>query len=143
MDVKTRLPSFDELHQTAISEWPGVLRLPVRNAGDGLLVEGLTDLHEALSSQWVGHELEVLMRTLHWAICRAIHATFACESVVVMAKLRPPRERFEARLRRTLTAPNWDEADHRIVRDYFRDYSPADELTAAEAAPPGRERGRS
>ena len=119
MEVKAHLPHFDDLYRTAISEWPGVLRLPVRNAGDGLVVEGLTDLHEALSSQWAGHELEVLMRTLHWAICGAVHATFACEPVVVMAKLRPPREKFEASLRRTLTTPSWDEADHRMVRDYF------------------------
>lgn len=119
MNVKTRVPTFDELYQTAISEWPGVLRLPVRNAGDGILVEGLTDLHEALSSQWIGHELEVLMRTLHKTICSAVKATFACEPVVVMAKLKPPREKFEASLRRTLVMPTWDEADRRVVRDYF------------------------
>jgi hypothetical protein len=119
MTVKTRLSTFDELCQTALSEWPGVLRLPVRNTGDGLVVEGLNDLHEALSSQWIGHELEVLMRTLHSTICCAIHATFACEPVVVMAKLKPPRDKFEASLRRTLIMPAWDDVDRRMVRDYF------------------------
>lgn len=119
MDLKTRLPSFDELFKTAISEWPKVLRLPVRNAGDGFVVEGLTELKEALSSKWVGHELEVLMRTLHWTICSAVHATFTCKPVVVMAELQPPRDKFEASLRRALTAPSWDERDHRLVRDYF------------------------
>ena len=119
MNVKTRLPTFDELYQTAISEWPGVLRLPVRNAGDRLVVEGLTELHEALSSQWVGHELEVLMRTLHSTICGVVHATFACEPVVVMTELKPPRDKFEASLRRTLIMPTWDDVDRRLVRDYF------------------------
>src|SRR6266852_2985954 len=32
MELKTRLPSFEDLYRTAISEWPKVLRLPVRNA---------------------------------------------------------------------------------------------------------------
>jgi hypothetical protein len=119
MEVISRLPTFDELYRTAISEWPHILRLPVRNTGDGFVVEGLSDLHEALSSQWAGHELEVLMRTLHWTICGAVHATFACEPVVVMAKLKLPREKFEASLRRTLITPTWEESDHRIVRDYL------------------------
>lgn len=119
MNVKTRLPTFEELYQTAISEWPEVLRLPVRNAGDRLLVEGLTELHEALSSQWVGHELEVLMRTLHSTICGAVHATFACEPMVVMAELKPLRDRFEASLRRALIMPTWDDTDRRMVRDYL------------------------
>jgi hypothetical protein len=119
MNVKTCLPTFDELYRTAISEWPGVLRLPVRNTGDGLVVEGLNDLHEALSSQWVGHEFEVLMRTLHQTICCAIHATFACEPVVVVAQLKPSRDKFEASLRRTLIMPAWDDTDRRMVRNYF------------------------
>ena len=119
MELKTRLPSFDNLYKTAISEWPEVLRLPVRNAGDVFVVEGLTELKEALSSKWAGHELEVLMRTLHWTICSAVHATFTCKPVVVMAELQPPRDKFEASLRRTLTAAAWDESDHRLVRDYF------------------------
>jgi hypothetical protein len=119
MNVKTCLPTFDELYRTAISEWPGVLRLPVRNTGDGLVVEGLNDLHEALSSQWVGHEFEVLMRTLHQTICCAIHATFACEPVVVVAQLKPSRDKFEASLRRTLIMPTWDDTDRRMVRNYF------------------------
>ncbi len=119
MDVKTRLPTFDELYHMAISEWPKVLRLPVRNGGDVLVVEGLADLHEALSSQWIGHEFEVLMRTLHWAICGAVHAAFACGPIVVMEKLKPPRERFESSLRRALIAPTWDEADRRMVRGYL------------------------
>ena len=119
MELKTRLPSFEDLYKTAISEWPRVLRLPVRNGGDGFVVEGLTELHEALSSKWIGHELEVLMRTLHWTICGGVRATFTCKPVVVMAELQPPRDKFEASLRRTLTAPTWDEPDHRLVRDYF------------------------
>jgi hypothetical protein len=119
MELKTRLPSFDTLYKIAISEWPGVLGLPVRNAGDVFVVEGLTELKEALSSKWAGHELEVLMRTLHWTICSAVHATFTCKPVVVMAELQPPRDKFEASLRRILTAATWDEADHRLVRDYF------------------------
>ena len=119
MEIVTRLPTFDELYRTAISEWPHVLRPPVRNTGDSFVVEGLGDLHEALSSQWIGHEHEVLMRTLHRAICCAVHTTCACEPVVVMAKLKPPREKFEASLRRTLVAPTWEETDHRIVRDYL------------------------
>ena len=119
MELKTRLPSFEDLYKTAISEWPRVLRLPVRNAGDGFVVEGLTELHEALSSKWIGHELEVLMRTLHWTICGGVRATFTCKPVVVMAELQPPRDKFEASLRLTLTAPTWDEPDHRLVRDYF------------------------
>ena len=96
-----------------------MLTLPVRNAGDVFVVEGLTDLEEALSSQWIGHELEVLMRTLHWSICSAVRATFTCKPMVVMAELQPPRDRFEASLRRALTAPAWDEPDRRLVRDYF------------------------
>ena len=119
MEIKTCLPSFDDLYKTAISEWPRVLRLPVRNAGDVLVVEGLSDLEEALSSQWVGHELEVLMRTLHRSISSAVRATFTCRPVVVMAELQPPRDRFEASLRRVLTAPAWDEPDRRLVRDYL------------------------
>jgi len=119
MEVKTCLPSFDDLYKTAISEWPKVLRLPVRNAGDVFVVEGLSDLEEALSSQWIGHELEVLMRTLHRSICSAVRATFTCKPVVVMAELQPPRDKFEASLRRALTAPSWDEPDRRLVRDYL------------------------
>lgn len=119
MEIISRLPTFDELYRTAISEWPHVLRLPVRNTGDSFVVEGLTDLHAALSVQWAGHKLEVLMRTLHWTICGAVHTIFAREPIVVMAKLEPPRGRFEASLRRTLVTPTWDDADHRIVRDYF------------------------
>ena len=119
MDVSTRLPTFDELYRTAISEWPGVLRLPVRNAGDRVVVEGLTELHEALSSQWVGHQLEVLMRTLHSVICGAVHATFVCEPVVVMSELKPLRDKFEVSLRRSLIMPTWDDVDRRMVRDYF------------------------
>ena len=119
MEVRTRLPSFNELYQTAVAEWPAALRLPVQNAGDVFVVEGLTELHEALSSKWIGHELEVLMRILHWSICSAVHATFTRKPMVVMAELQPPREKFEASLRRTLTAPTWDEPDRRLVRDYF------------------------
>lgn len=119
MEVKARLPSFDDLYKTAISEWPRVLRLPVRNAGDVFVVEGLSDLEEALSSRWIGHELEVLMRTLHWTICSTVRSTFTCKPVVVMAELQPPRDKFEASLRRTLAAPTWDEPDRRLVRDYF------------------------
>ncbi|WP_068022477.1 hypothetical protein [Rhodoplanes sp. Z2-YC6860] len=119
MNVKACLPTFDELYLTVIAEWPGVLRLPVRNTGDGLVVDGLNDLHEALSSQWIGHELEVLMRTLHQTICCAIHAAFACEPVVVVAQLKPARGKFEASLRRTLIMPTWDDADRRTVRNYF------------------------
>jgi len=119
MEIIARLPTFDELYRTAISEWPHVLRLPVRNTGDGFVVEGLTDLQAALSVQWVGHKLEVLMRTLHWTICCTVRTIFAHEPIVVMAKLEPPREKFEASLRRTLVTPAWDDADHRIVRHYF------------------------
>jgi hypothetical protein len=119
MELKARLPSFDDLYKTAISEWPRVLRLPVRNAGDVFVVEGLSDLHEALSSKWIGDEFEVLMRTLHWTICGAVRTTFTRQPVVAIAELQPPRDKFEASLRRTLTAPTWEESDHRLVRDYF------------------------
>jgi hypothetical protein len=110
---------FDKLYAEALNAWPAEIRLPVRSFMTGHLVDGLTDLEHAITAQWVGGPLGIVMVTLNWAILRAVHAEFATRQTVVMAELPSVRERFETELRLLLNGPYCQEPDRAIIREYF------------------------
>jgi hypothetical protein len=116
---------FEVLLVAALGEWPESLALPVRPAANGgIIVEGLIDLEHDISRPWIGHEREVLMSNLHWAICAAV-ATRARSGEggdIVPGALNPAdiRRKFEADLRSILEkAHNWEPQDLRLIERYF------------------------
>jgi len=118
---------FDVLLAAALREWPAVLSMKVQRFEHCYLVDGLLKLQEQISHRWVGHELEVLMSTLHWAICTAAHHDFAATDRVVPSRLDRAviRHKFEADLkfiRRNRL--NWQAADVRLIQTYFASGSP-------------------
>jgi hypothetical protein len=110
---------FDTLYAEAIAEWPPRLSLKTTPAGTGYVVEGLVALSERISVKWKGSPQEVFMFAMHWAIVGAVHEAFGSVSEVEMARLEPPRKRFENALVLVLDNNCWSEDDHQLVRDYF------------------------
>jgi hypothetical protein len=110
---------FEELYAKVISEWPKQVKLKVVPAGKSYVVEGLTSLEDGISHDYIGHPEEVLYRTLHWTVSKAIHKSFATRLVVLASELPPLKDKFEADLRVTLKSPSWEDADRKVVRDYL------------------------
>jgi hypothetical protein len=115
--------TFDALLAAALAEWPEQLALPVRPAANGgIMVEGLTELERDISRPWIGHDREVLMSNLHWAICTAVHARFK-EAREVAPRLLDPediRRKFEADLRGIVRKnSNWLPQDLLLIAQYF------------------------
>jgi hypothetical protein len=113
---------FDVLLAAALREWPPSLAMKVQSFAHCYLVEGLRELEEGISRRWIGHELEVLMRNLHWAICATAHRGFAHTGRVIPGRLDPEaiRHKFEDDLKLILHERwNWRAEDVRVVQTYF------------------------
>ena len=110
---------FEELFTRAISDWPKQVKLKVIPAGKSYFVEGLTSIEDGVSHGYIGHSEEILFRTLHWTVSKAVHAAFATRHVVVLSEIPPLKEKFEADLRIILKSPSWEDADRKVVREYL------------------------
>jgi hypothetical protein len=110
---------FEELYARAIGEWPKEIRLKVTPTGRTYTVEGLTSLEDGIASEYMGHPQEVLYRTLHWTISKAIHEALATRVSIKLAKLPPLQERFAADLKITLKSSTWEDADRKVAKDYL------------------------
>jgi hypothetical protein len=113
---------FDVLLAAALREWPATLSMKVQSFEHCYLVEGLTELQDQISRRWIGHELEVLMSNLHWAICATVHHGFAQTGRVVPSLLDRDiiRYKFEDDLNLILhDRLNWRAADVRLIETYF------------------------
>jgi hypothetical protein len=113
------LDMFEQLYTRAIDEWPKEIRLKVIPSGRTYSVEGLTSLEDGIASEYMGHPQEVLYRTLHWTISKAIHEALATRVSVKLANLPPLQERFAADLKITLQSSTWEDADRKVAKDYL------------------------
>jgi hypothetical protein len=110
---------FEELYARAIGEWPKEIRLKVIPSGRTYTVEGLTSLEDGIASEYMGHPQEVLYRTLHWTISKAIHEALATRVSIKLANLPSLREKFAADLKITLQSSTWEDADRKVAKDYL------------------------
>ena len=110
---------FEELYERAIGEWPKEIRLKVIPSGRNYSVEGLTSLEDGIASEYMGHPQEVLYRTLHWTISKAIHQALATRVSIKLASLPPLRERFASDLKVTLQSSTWEDSDRKVAKDYL------------------------
>ena len=110
---------FEELYARAIGEWPKEIRLKVIPSGRTYTVGGLTSLEDGIASEYMGHPQEVLCRTLHWTISKAIHEALATRVSIKLANLHSLREKFAADLKVTLQSSTWEDADRRVAKDYL------------------------
>jgi hypothetical protein len=115
---------FEELYARAIGEWPKEIRLKVIPTGRTYTVHGLESLEDGIASAYMGHPQEVLYRTLHWTISKAIHEALATRVSVKLANLPPLRERFAADLKITLKSSTWEDADRKLAKDYLASSRP-------------------
>jgi hypothetical protein len=79
----------------------------------------LTSLEDGIASEYVGHPQEVLYRTLHWTISKAIHEALATRVSVKLADLPSLREKFATDLKITLQSSTWEDADRKVAKDYL------------------------
>lgn len=115
-------PSFDQLYETAIAEWPERLDLAVTDKGPVYVVEGLAPLQERIAAKWAGKPSGVLMRNLHWAISAVANRAFEWREPVDVRSLSREaiRDKFEADLQIILDRPrNISGADVAQIKSYF------------------------
>jgi hypothetical protein len=118
---------FENLLRQALTDWPAELDLSSleRSAPDlsRYALKGIGMLSDEIEIKYIGTEIEVLARTLHYSIYEVIHATAKNVLGLQLSAIRPQAVRliFEKRLRADAISKdlNWQPEDYALVESYF------------------------